>query len=245
MDLANYITGIILIIIGFLVYRFPWLIAGYNTLPEEEQKKIDIHGLSRMMRNSFIIMGAGIIAFHCLLRLLGSPMFINFLIPIFVFPITIYIFFQAHKYSHGSHINMLYHRSKHAWVVIVIILTLCGAVFYSFRSPSVSLSLKDVTITGSYGKSFPLKTIESVELIDSMPGIRMRTNGLSIMKIRKGYFLLENDLPAILYLEENHGPYVLIMRRAMEPVYINFSDREKTEILYKTLKQRILRKENI
>ena len=105
--------------------------------------------------------------------------------------------------------------------------------------------MKDVTISGSYGQSFPLKTIESVELIDSMPEIRMRTNGFSMMKIRKGHFLLGNDLPAMLYLEEEQGPYVLIMRRSLEPVYINFTDKEKTETLYKTLKQRIIRKENV
>ncbi|BCI64699.1 DUF3784 domain-containing protein [Coprobacter secundus] len=245
MDFANYITGCILIIAGFLVYKFPCFIAGYNTLSKNEKEKIDIRRLSYMMCNSFVIMGAGIIASHCFLRLVGSPMIINFLIPVFVFPITIYIFFQIHKYSHGTYINMLYHRSKSVWVVIVVVLTLCGAVFYSFRSPSVSLSMKDVTISGSYGQSFPLKTIESVELIDSMPEIRMRTNGFSMMKIRKGHFLLGNDLPAMLYLEEEQGPYVLIMRRSLEPVYINFTDKEKTETLYKTLKQRIIRKENV
>ena len=49
----------------------------------------------------------------------------------------------------------------------------------------------------------------------------------------------------MLYLEEEQGPYVLIMRRSLEPVYINFTDKEKTETLYKTLKQRIIRKENV
>jgi hypothetical protein len=40
--------------IGFLVKSSPDLIAGYNTMPKEEKKNIDIEGLSTFMRNGLI-----------------------------------------------------------------------------------------------------------------------------------------------------------------------------------------------
>ena len=58
MLFAETLTGIILIISGILVKKFPNLIAGYNTLSEEEKKKIDINHLSTFMHNGLILIGA-------------------------------------------------------------------------------------------------------------------------------------------------------------------------------------------
>ena len=57
MDYSAFIAGLLLIIIGFLVVKFPMLIAGYNTMPKEKRDKVDIAGLSRMMRRWFIGIG--------------------------------------------------------------------------------------------------------------------------------------------------------------------------------------------
>ncbi|PTM08161.1 MAG: hypothetical protein DA407_08765 [Bacteroidetes bacterium] len=58
MLFAETLSGIILIICGILVKKYPNLIAGYNTLSAEEKKKIDIKRLSNFMHNSLIIIGA-------------------------------------------------------------------------------------------------------------------------------------------------------------------------------------------
>lgn len=58
MLFAESLTGIILIISGILVKKYPNLIAGYNTLSEADKKKIDIKHLSGFMRNCLIIIGA-------------------------------------------------------------------------------------------------------------------------------------------------------------------------------------------
>jgi len=58
MLFVESLTGIILIISGILVKKYPNLIAGYNTLSEAEKKKIDIKHLSGFMRNCLIIIGA-------------------------------------------------------------------------------------------------------------------------------------------------------------------------------------------
>jgi len=55
--MTQYFIGIFLICIGFLVKRYPNLIAGYNTLPKEEKDKIDIDKLSGRMKVTFIAMG--------------------------------------------------------------------------------------------------------------------------------------------------------------------------------------------
>lgn len=67
MLFAELLTGIILIICGFLVKEFPDLIAGYNTLTKEQKKKVDIDGLSLYMKNYLISIGCLVIIVGCIL----------------------------------------------------------------------------------------------------------------------------------------------------------------------------------
>ena len=54
----HILTGVFLIVVGLLVKRFPMLIAGYNTMPAEKKKNVDIAGLSSFMRRHLVIIGA-------------------------------------------------------------------------------------------------------------------------------------------------------------------------------------------
>ena len=51
----HILTGVFLIVVGLLVKRFPMLIAGYNTMPAEKKKNVDIAGLSSFMRRHLVI----------------------------------------------------------------------------------------------------------------------------------------------------------------------------------------------
>lgn len=61
MEWTELFVGLFFIILGVLIYFFPNLIAGYNTMSKEAKKEVDIKGLSKLMRNSFIIFGIYII----------------------------------------------------------------------------------------------------------------------------------------------------------------------------------------
>ena len=52
------ITGGILLLCGVLIYFFPILIAGYNTMPKKKRKNVDIQGLKRYL--SFTLSGLGV-----------------------------------------------------------------------------------------------------------------------------------------------------------------------------------------
>lgn len=67
MNYSDFIAGLILIVFGILVVKFPMLIAGYNTMPKEKRDKVDIDGLSRMIRRWFIGLGLCLIISAALL----------------------------------------------------------------------------------------------------------------------------------------------------------------------------------
>jgi len=71
MEIFNIVVGIFMIVVGFLVGSYPNLIAGYNTMPEDKKKNVDIEGLSKFGRNILIIIGLSIISGYYLFKWIG------------------------------------------------------------------------------------------------------------------------------------------------------------------------------
>lgn len=94
--------GSLLIILGLLVKCFPTLIAGYNTMPEEKKKNVDVAGLSSFMRRHLVILGVLWILISVGLELTDqtktAPLIYTFYVPIYVF----WIVLRAQRYDHNS-----------------------------------------------------------------------------------------------------------------------------------------------
>jgi hypothetical protein len=63
-----------------LVKSAPDLIAGYNTMPKDKKKNVDIDGLSTFMRNGLITIGLTIIIGYFLFKWIGYTMIANSMI---------------------------------------------------------------------------------------------------------------------------------------------------------------------
>jgi len=101
MEAANIATALILIVLGLLIKHGKMYnaIAGYNTMSPQEKKKVDIVGFSTLMRNSFVIMGALIIAVHYMLEYFELFYLIPFVILIVVGIGIPVLLFRGRKYN--------------------------------------------------------------------------------------------------------------------------------------------------
>ena len=79
MLFAELLTGIILIFCGLLVKYNPNLIAGYNTMSEQEKESIDVTKLSTMMRNYLVCIGVLVILIGIILFLLDVKQYFRLL----------------------------------------------------------------------------------------------------------------------------------------------------------------------
>lgn len=95
----DYWAGLLLILVGLLVARFPMLIAGYNTMSKEERAKIDSKGLSRMMRKYLVIAGLFGILCMVLLNVLGMQYLKDSATFVLVIGVCILIIIKAQKYK--------------------------------------------------------------------------------------------------------------------------------------------------
>lgn len=90
------------ILLGLLVWRFPKLIAGYNTMTPEQQKKVDVKALKTFMCRVFCAIGLLVFVGYLLLRLfMNETSAIN--ISSIIVPIigVIYLLAGAQRYDHN------------------------------------------------------------------------------------------------------------------------------------------------
>jgi magnesium-transporting ATPase (P-type) len=72
-NLSLMIVGIIIAIVGLIIQqtRAYYLIAGYNTLPAEKQKTVNIKLVAKALRNAFLLLGVVWICIPIISDLLG------------------------------------------------------------------------------------------------------------------------------------------------------------------------------
>ena len=98
----HILTGVFLIVVGLLVKRFPMLIAGYNTMPAEKKKNVDIGGLSSFMRRHLVIMGALWILFTVVLELTDQTDTLAVIYVIYLPVYVVWMLIRAQRYDHNK-----------------------------------------------------------------------------------------------------------------------------------------------
>ncbi len=238
MGIVNLITGLVLIALGFLVKKYPNLIAGYNTMSKEKKKNVDINGLSSFMRTGFIILGLVIIVGYYLFYWLGFLMIANISFLTFLFCDITFILIKIQQFDHNNNNKLL------IYIVIIfcfinLSVLVFGFIYYGTMSSKIILSEKLITINGVYGLNKKIADIADIELIDNIPAIVSRKNGFSFNKTRKGNFELKKYGMCKLFLESKKGPYLIIIDKNSKKIIINYIDKSKTEEVFEKLQKLI------
>ena len=99
MELSPHLlTGTLLIVCGLLAKRFPMLISGYNTMPEEKRKNVDIEGLSSFVQRHLVIIGCLWIPLALTDQQDALPVILVIYLPVYV----IWMVVRAQRYDHNE-----------------------------------------------------------------------------------------------------------------------------------------------
>lgn len=242
MSAFDMTMGLFLMLTGWAAVKFPVLIAGYNTMSKEQKKKVDIKGASRMMRKTFVLMGLGVMAIPYLLQVAGFRI-VTELVPVFIILSGVcYMLFQSQKYTKAPDVpdTTTGHNKKRRTkgLYTLTLLTCSFIVFFalSLRPARVITENETLKISGIYGTTLPLQTIDSVTLIESLPS-EWRTNGIAAGAIRKGHFNLKGIGKCLLFTQSSEGPFIRITSSGSVPVILNKKIPEQTRELYEKLKE--------
>ena len=258
IDYFNIGMGIVLIVMGWLCYRFPNIINPYGGLPPERKALVDIEGLRKA---SFIILAVtGVLlivtALLSILKVIDETMSANammVLVLVMIVPIII-VMKKYNGYGRDRSVNGLGNNrvsmfrlnlfrisggtgSKLFWVLMGLTLVFVVTIFALSSHPqNITVGEETVKISGMYGREIPVSEIVSVELLEKLPTMH-RTNGSDVGKYKKGHFRLKNGEKCMVYICIE-SPYIEL-RTTNNLYYLNTSEKEKTIELFEELKNKL------
>ncbi|KEO72304.1 DUF3784 domain-containing protein [Anditalea andensis] len=233
MDLTGLIAGMLIIGTGFFVKLFPNLISGYNTMTKAQKDNVDIEGLSTYIRNGFIAIGLIIIFGYYTFKWIGMIMIANTFILIVILIGIMYIVIRANRFDQNKDKDTK-SKLKNYFAGFVLVFSI-GGIGYGLIPSSVHFHQDSIKFTGMYGTEIDYAKIENVKLTGKRPGIRGRTNGLSLGPIRKGFFTVDGFGKSRLLVHSKQGPYLIISTIDEEIIIINYMQQKDTESIFERL----------
>ncbi|NBA87020.1 DUF3784 domain-containing protein [Emticicia sp. CRIBPO] len=207
------ITSLLFILISFSVTadNAKYLLSGYNTMPEAERDLFDLTGYLKFFKRFFQVLGVGLLTVFLLLQYTVGPevagMFFIFLV----------LLSFAGFVAFSTRFNQSPASRKKTWVnYAVAALLLCIAVgtavmmYSGTRQTEIVFREKEMEFTGMYDMSVPYDKIDSIGVVDSIPAIKMRSNGFALGRYLKGDFKTMNRETIRLYVDTSHRKYLRI-----------------------------------
>ena len=234
-------TGLVLIIVAWACYQYPNLINPYGNLPPERKELVDIEGLKKACAIILSVTGFLLVVLATLymLKVIDEDICATLLM-VFAFAMLVPLFIAMKRYNgfgrdSSGKVSKYTRNSKIALISTgVSMLIVAVVLILSFRPTKITVEEEHIKISGMYGREIPIADIVSVELLDEMPPIAMRTNGSDTGKQAKGHFRFRNGESCMLFIHKK-APYIQ-MRTTNDLYYFNLSDKEQTVELFETIK---------
>ncbi|MBR0324388.1 MAG: hypothetical protein IIX06_07890 [Bacteroidales bacterium] len=132
-------------------------------------------------------------------------------------------------------------RTYRSVFVIVVLLEalLAPALFMNYNS-KVLIANDVIEIKGEYAMEIPVSDIDTVLLVEKLPSIRTRANGISTRKVNIGIFKMSDGNKCRLYINKDVDAFVEIrlVAQGSQPqdlVFINRKTVEDTKALYEEI----------
>jgi len=239
-----FIMAVVFILLGLAIHVYKWyfLISGYNTMSKEKKEKVDTQSLGKLMGfycyfNAIIFLLVGVM--HALDIKTGMTIaFILFGLS------TVYLMLKAPRYDGNFYDEKGKLRPgalKQAAIPLLILgVTLVGVavlLIYSVQPTKISFSDEGLQIHGIYGALYTWESIEEVELMESLPDIKARTNGSAVGNHLKGHFRTTEFGAVKLFVNSKVTPFVYLKSKG-KVVIFNLPEAQQTEAVY----QKIIKK---
>lgn len=238
MSFYYFLIGGFFILMGLAVHVFRWhfLIAGYNTMSREKKKNVDTEGLGRFMgiysyANGVIFFGMG------LLQALNVEVSITPALGFFAVS-TSYFLIRAQKFDgnlYDEKGKLRQGAGKQMAIPLgilgVTIIAVAALMFASAQTTRVSFLVEGLQIHGMYGEVIEWDSLDEVRLIESLPSIERRTNGSAIGSSLKGHFRTTEYGAVKLFVDTKIPPFVFL-RMDERIVIFNMGEARETQEIY-------------
>lgn len=150
----------------------------------------------------------------------------------------------------GICIIMILKGSKWQYAYIALFCLFLAGVGYSIfgtsmwgKNDCIDINENKVVIKGTYPLDIQLSSIFSASIENNLPTTSYRTDGMSLLGRKFGYFKMENGEKCYLYLRNNAVPVIHLKRNDDMSVYINGNSSNETIAIYEKIEKAL--KKNI
>ena len=230
---------------GWLVYKFPMLISGLNTMPKKRLERINVEGLKRDYRNVLLIAGGAMLLLAGISTLVHVPIGVHLVVLMAaVLGIVVAGFVLARKYDAGLQGEEGKKERKKSMIgLIIAVVVTIGILFFFFKgNKPATIEVSDDYITakgGGYSASIAMRDIAEANMLARWPDISLRTNGLSTDEVSIGHFRLKGGESCMLFLCDDGGPVLEVRTADGGLYYLNCDTKEETLEMFSKLKETI------
>ena len=242
MDL---ITGTILMLTGWAVYKFPMLISGVNTMSKKRLAKVDLDGLKLAYRNVFLICGGATVLFGSIFSLAHLSWGFHLMMQlVMVFGLVIASFVIGRRYDAGMQGEEGKKERTKNWIAIIVTVVAFAVILFFFfkgsKPATVEVSEDYLTAKGGgYSATIPLNDITEANVLTNWPDIAIRTNGIATDDVGIGHFRLKNGESCMMFVCTDGGPLLEVRTVAGKLYYLNCATEEETMEMIAKVKESV------
>ena len=215
-----------------------YLLAGYNTMTEQQRKDFNIGGFIRVFRLTFFIGGFGMLVVWYALSYAGYANYANIMVIFLPLVIVVFVVVAGQRFYRVR--NNKGNRKK--MILVYGILGACAVflislLYFGMKDNKLDVSGDSIIISGMYGEKIPVTSVTKVEITDKLPSLAARTNGFAFNKHLKGYFRTKKGGTVKLFVDAGMHKYLKISSPLMD--YYWNSGSENMNNIYNEIKNRI------
>ena len=242
---TDLITGVVLMLSGWLVYKFPMLISGVNTMSKKRLAKVDLDGLKRAFRNVFLICGATMLLLGGLSTMVHVPMGVHLIVLVVVMmALVVACMLLSKRYDLGLQGEEGKKERRKNWIGVIITVVAFAVILIFFfkgnKPATVEVSGGYITAKGSgYSASIPINDITEANLLTDWPSFPIRTNGIATENVGIGHFRKKGGESCMLFVCDDGGPLLEVRTVDGGLYYLNCATEEETIEMIAKVKQQI------
>ena len=227
-------TGVILMLLGWAVYRYPMLISGVNTMSKKRLAKVDLDGLKLGYRNVFLICGGATVLLGGIFTLAHLPDGFHLVMElVVVLALVIACMVLGKRYDMGLQGEEGKKERTKNWIAIIVtVVAFAVILFFFFKgSKPATIEVSEDYITakgGGYSASIAINDITEANVLTDWPSFPIRTNGISTDNVGIGHFRTKNGESCMLFVCTDGGPLLEVRTVDGKLYYLNCATEEET-----------------
>lgn len=137
----------------------------------------------------------------------------------------------------------LQHKRKKSYIIslslfIIVVGGVIGLMIFTYQDYEVIVENEQLEITGMYGEQWSMENLKWVELLDEMPEVTAKTNGVGLPTLAKGQFTVKGYGNSFLFIQKESKPVILI-ETTEKPIFLNHQSPSITEKWFDQLRLQI------